>query len=39
MKDAFDMSSGAIIYITKFHKDWLRHSKAYGAHTDKMEIA
>jgi hypothetical protein len=27
MKNAVEMGSGAMKYITKFHKDWFRHSK------------
>jgi hypothetical protein len=27
MKYAVEMGSGAMIYINKFHEDWLRHSK------------
>jgi hypothetical protein len=30
MKYAVEMGSGAMIYITKFHKDWFRHSKVDG---------
>jgi hypothetical protein len=28
MKYAIKMGSGAMIYISNFKKDWLRHSKA-----------
>jgi hypothetical protein len=36
MKYAAEMGSGAMIYVhTKFHKDWLRHSKVVkGEYTD-----
>jgi hypothetical protein len=33
MKYAVEMGSGAMIYITKFHEDWFRHSKV-GRSTD-----
>jgi hypothetical protein len=35
MKYAVEMGSNAVIYITKFRKDWFRHSKV---DTDMMEI-
>jgi hypothetical protein len=44
MKYADEMGSGAMIYIyiyTKFHKDWLKHSKVdrgIRGYTDKKEI-
>jgi hypothetical protein len=42
MKYAVEVGSGAMIYITKFHKDWFQHSKVdRGGYTDtdSMEIA
>jgi hypothetical protein len=33
MKYAFEMVSGAMIYITKFQKDWFTHSEVYGGDT------
>jgi hypothetical protein len=43
MKYAMEMGSGAMKH-TKFHKDWLRHSKVNRGggntrHTDKVQIA
>jgi hypothetical protein len=42
MKYAVEMSSGAVIYITKFHKDWFRHlivnRKGIHRHTESMEV-
>jgi hypothetical protein len=38
MKCTVEMDSGAMIY-TKFHKDWLRHSKINRGFIDSMEIA
>jgi hypothetical protein len=37
MKYAVEMGLGAMIYITKFHRDWFRNSKA-DRDTDRMEI-
>jgi hypothetical protein len=41
MKYADEMSPGAIILHTNFHKDWFNHSKVYEEreYTDSMEIA
>jgi hypothetical protein len=36
VKYAVEMGSGAMVYITRFHKDWLRHSKVnWGGGGDK----
>jgi hypothetical protein len=42
MKNAVEMDLGVMIYITKFHKDWFRHSKVIKGlyrHTDSMMIS
>jgi hypothetical protein len=41
MKYAVYVDSGAMIYITKFHKDWFRNSinGVRGRHTDSMVIS
>jgi hypothetical protein len=43
MKYAIEMGSDAVIYITKFNKDWFPHSKVNRARihrqTDSMVIS
>jgi hypothetical protein len=42
MKYAVEMDTGAMICITKIHKDWFCHSKVKGGihgHTDSMVIS
>jgi hypothetical protein len=36
MKYVVEMGSDAVIYITKFHKDWFRHSKVNGWRDDSQ---
>jgi hypothetical protein len=37
MKYAVEMGSGVMIYITKFHKDWFRHSE-HRQHGDRISL-
>jgi hypothetical protein len=43
MKYAVEIGPDALIYLTKFYKDWFRHSEinkgVIHRHTDSMEIA
>jgi hypothetical protein len=37
MKYVVELGSGAMIYNTKFHKDWFRHSKVNGGREEFKE--
>jgi hypothetical protein len=42
MKYGVEMGSDAMVYITKFHKNWFRHSEVNGGihrHTDSTLIS
>jgi hypothetical protein len=40
MNYAVEMGSGAMIYITRLHKDWFRHSKfdLWGIHGNTESV-